>query len=159
MTSLSRLLALVVVLAVPAAACADDGEVPTSGTADPGADGGGGTEVTVVLDGGEFDRVTYTVTCGEGGGTVEPEVPGVDPGRACERLADPAVVELLVEGPPADRLCTEVWGGPQVATITGRLGGEPVEAEVSRVNGCEIDTWDRLLAGLLPPTEGAAAEG
>jgi hypothetical protein len=158
MTSTARLLALLIALAVPAAACADDDEIPTTGTAGP-EPGEVGTELTVVVDGGEFDQLTYTVNCDVEGGTVVPHVDGVDPAEACQRLADPAVAELLVQGPPADQICTEVYGGPQVATITGWLDGEPVEAEVSRVNGCEIDTWDRLLAGFLPPTEWVGAEG
>ena len=168
MTWTWRSLALLV-LAVAAGACATDEDVPTAGTAAPGADAdaggdgdgdGDGAGLTVVVDGGEFDRLTYTVTCGAAGAaTVVPEVPGVDPASACERLRDPAVVELLVSGPPQDRLCTEVYGGPQVATITGRLAGEAVQAEVSRVDGCQIDTWDRLLAGFLPPTVGVQAEG
>ncbi len=45
-------------------------------------------------------------------------------------------------------------GGPQEAAITGTLAGQPVDARVTRANGCEIDTWDRMLAGVLPPTSG-----
>ncbi len=154
MTSTSRLLAALLALAWAAASCAgDDDDVATSGTASPG------TEVTVVVDGGEFDRLTYTVTCGSGGPAVDPVVPGVRLADACSRLADADVARLLVEGPPADRICTEIYGGPQHASITGRVDGRSVDARITRANGCEIDTWDRLLAGLLPPTVGVAAEG
>jgi hypothetical protein len=49
---------------------------------------------------------------------------------------------------PPDLMCTQIYGGPEEAEITGTLDGEQVQASVSRQNGCEIDRWDRL-AGLF----------
>jgi len=40
--------------------------------------------------------------------------------------------------------CTQLFGGPQVATVTGTLRGEPVDARFTRVNGCEISRWDAV---------------
>jgi hypothetical protein len=50
---------------------------------------------------------------------------------------------------PADAVCTEQYGGPQTAHVTGLWRGEPVDLELSRVNGCTISQWDRL-GPLLP---------
>jgi hypothetical protein len=37
-----------------------------------------------------------------------------------------------------------IFGGPEQATVVGFVGGEEVDAELSRTNGCELDRWDRL---------------
>ena len=53
---------------------------------------------------------------------------------------------MNVEPVAADMKCTQVFGGPETATVTGPSGGEPVEAPFSRVNGCEISRWDAVSA-------------
>jgi hypothetical protein len=52
----------------------------------------------------------------------------------------------------ADQPCTEIYGGPGKATVTGTLDGAAVNATFSRSNGCEIARWEKLVAaGLIPP--------
>ena len=46
-------------------------------------------------------------------------------------------------------LCTQQYGGPQTAHVTGRWSGEPVDLELTRVDGCRISQWDSL-GPLLP---------
>ena len=41
-------------------------------------------------------------------------------------------------------MCTQQYGGPETATITGTWQGEPVNSTLSRKNGCEIARWDAL---------------
>jgi hypothetical protein len=50
---------------------------------------------------------------------------------------------------PKDRMCAQVYGGPETATITGSWRGQPVTSRLSRVNGCETSRWS-ALEGLLP---------
>jgi hypothetical protein len=50
------------------------------------------------------------------------------------------------EPTPGDVACTELFGGPQTATISGTLAGEQVDARFSRQNGCEIARWDKVAA-------------
>lgn len=150
-----RLLALVTVLAIAAAGCTDDDPISTTGGA---PEDGPTTELTVVIDGGEFNGGSYTLSCRPDDPRIVPVVDGIDPGEACQRVQDEAVAQRLINGPEPDRICTEIYGGPQRATITGTIDGEPVQTEITRVNGCEIDTWDRLLAGVLPATIGIEAE-
>ena len=45
--------------------------------------------------------------------------------------------------------CTQIYGGPAVARVTGRFRGNRIWAEFRRRDGCEIDRWDRLRP-LLP---------
>ena len=47
---------------------------------------------------------------------------------------------------PSDKACTQIFGGPETATISGRVNGEPVDARFARNNGCEIARWDSVSA-------------
>lgn len=143
--------------ALALAACGDDaGTEPTQDTV-LSPDAGPTADLAVTVAGGEFDDLSYTIVCGPDVEVVEPEVEGVEAAAACDRLADPAAVDRLRTGPPEDQICAEVYGGPQVATITGTLDGQPVEATIDRVDACGISTWEDLLGPVLPPTEGATA--
>ena len=39
--------------------------------------------------------------------------------------------------------CTQQYGGPETATVKGTLHGETIDANFSRVNGCEISRWQQ----------------
>jgi hypothetical protein len=41
--------------------------------------------------------------------------------------------------------CTDIYGGPQTATVTGTLRGKAVSARFSRRNGCEVSRWQLAL--------------
>ncbi|MGA9762584.1 MAG: hypothetical protein WBQ14_09185 [Gaiellaceae bacterium] len=45
---------------------------------------------------------------------------------------------------PTGTACTQIYGGPQVAHVRGRLAGRPIDADFSRNDGCQIARWDRL---------------
>lgn len=110
--------------------------------ADGGAPGATALEIAVWPAGeGEGSAVTATLTCDPAGGDLP------DPAAACAALAgDGAAALAPVAG---DAICTELYGGREEARITGTLDGAPVDAALSRVNGCEIDRWERLRP-LLP---------
>jgi hypothetical protein len=91
--------------------------------------------------------------------TVDPDGEGAKPAREttvrCEAPEESdacrAVARLKVEAfepTPGNVACTQQYGGPQTATVTGTLRGEPVDATFSLVNGCEISRW-RDLAPVL----------
>ncbi|MHA7223602.1 serine protease inhibitor [Arthrobacter sp. RHLT1-20] len=46
-------------------------------------------------------------------------------------------------GPP--KMCTQQYGGPQVAVVTGRFQGREVHSEFSRTDGCEIARWRAMM--------------
>ena len=99
-------------------------------------------EITYSADeGAEVQR--WTLTCEPTGGDHP------DAERAC---ADLAAEQEPFAPIPADAMCTEIWGGPQTATVRGTYRGAPVDLELSRVNGCFIDQWERLGALLPPPS-------
>ncbi len=115
---------------------------PTSPPAPPGA----AAELTVTLDEtGSGATRTLTLTCEPVGGDHP------DAAAACATLA--AVGSDGFEEVPADAMCTQQYGGPQVATVEGTLDGAPVSARFTRTDGCEIGRWD-TLAPLLPASGG-----
>jgi hypothetical protein len=74
---------------------------------------------------------TATLTCDPDGGSHP------DPVRACDALLEH---EDALEPVAGDVACTQIYGGDQVAT----LSGAGVNASFSRANGCEISRWDKL---------------
>ena len=61
--------------------------------------------------------------------------------RACYFLA---VTSRPFATVPRDAACTQVYGGPQVARVLGRLRGRSVDATFRRTNGCETARWERV---------------
>ena len=89
---------------------------------------------------GEGSAKTWTLRCAPAGGTL-PKAAAV-----CQRL-------LSLKSPFAplrkDLVCTEQYGGPQLALVTGTLRGTKVWAQLQARNGCEIARFKRL-AFLVP---------
>lgn len=76
-----------------------------------------------------------------------------DPAAALEALRLHAEAVFFPQpGPP--QMCTQQYGGPQVAVVTGRYRGRDVNREFSRTDGCEIARW-RAMAPLLGGTAGS----
>jgi hypothetical protein len=61
----------------------------------------------------------------------------------CPQLAELAASDLAPVSPQT--ACTEIFGGPDVVTITGTLATEAVDAKLTRANGCEIDRFDKFV--------------
>jgi hypothetical protein len=70
------------------------------------------------------------------------------PALACRRLR--AGGWKLVAPVPASAICTQIYGGPQVARVVGTIQGRRVRAKFTRVNGCQIARWNRLSPWLFP---------
>jgi hypothetical protein len=122
-----------------------DDEATSGGGSDgsPGPAGGGpaGTELTISVSADEGAApMTYALTCDPPGGDHP------NPQAACETLGS---LEAPFALAPAGALCTQVYGGPQTATVTGTLDGEEVTAMFSRTDGCEIARWDSLVDVLI----------
>ncbi|WP_426005837.1 serine protease inhibitor [Paenarthrobacter sp. NyZ202] len=56
--------------------------------------------------------------------------------------------EAFFPAPRPDRICTQQYGGPQVAVVHGVFRGRQVTSRFSRTDGCEIARW-KSLAPLL----------
>ena len=87
------------------------------------------------------ERMRWSLRCDPVGGTL--------PRReaACHELS--RVGWRAFAPVPADTACTEIFGGPQIAIVSGRVDGHRVWARLSRVDGCQIARWKRVPS-LLP---------
>ena len=64
----------------------------------------------------------------------------------CAADACPTVPAIAFEPVSKRRVCTDIFGGPETASIEGTLRGKTVSARFSRRNGCEIARWEAAAA-------------
>jgi hypothetical protein len=122
--------AVLVAAALVLAACGSD--EPTTPATGGGSDELANLVVTVDADGDAgAPAKELAVNCKA---PTDSDVCGAAAGISAAELAEP----------PGDVACTEIFGGPERATIRGTLRGEPVDASFSRSDGCEIDRWDKV---------------
>ena len=139
----ARLLIAIVMLAA-SAGCGSE----TDAEPDPGSGDEASTELEITFwpqGRSNGNAETWTLTCDPAGGTHR------DPDDACARLA---ALQNPFAPPPPDEICTDQYGGPEEALISGTYRGEPVSYELARTNGCEIGRFERL-GFLLPGAAGA----
>ena len=127
-------------------ACASDdaGDGSVGGSTVPGSDSGaaGGisrteNDLAIDLDPGDGSApYSWTLVCA---GVVEGTHPDAE--AACTHLQG---LEDPFAPIPDDVACTEQYGGPETAHVTGVWGGKPVDLELSRTNGCTISQWAAL---------------
>ena len=101
--------------------------------------------ITVWPQGADGPKRAWTLRCAPVGGTLPHRA------TACRRLA---AMERPFRGVPKDFACTEIYGGPQRALVTGRLRGHRVRARFDRHDGCQIARWERVRF-LFPVETGA----
>jgi hypothetical protein len=83
---------------------------------------------------GVGDAKIWTLRCDPPGGNFP------DPEEACDGLDE--LDQPFVET-PMDAICTEQFGGPQLASIQGVYRDEGVSTRFDRTDGCEIARWDK----------------
>ncbi len=136
-----RIAALIALLA--AVGCGAGADAPAAGSS-------GATELKITYwsqgsTGGAPEK--WTLRCGPAGGTLPRAA------VACRKLG-------AMRNPFApiarDAMCTEQYGGPQVALITGSFRGQPLRAQLANRNGCEISRFKRL--SFLVPGYGTGGE-
>ncbi|MFJ4915904.1 SSI family serine proteinase inhibitor [Streptomyces sp. NPDC088726] len=103
--------------------------------------GGGPTHLTVVVSGSGDPAAdgSYELECEPAGGSH----PVAE--QACERLAQlPGESTNPFSPVSRDAMCTQQFGGPATARITGSWRGRSIDAAFDRANGCEIGRWNSL---------------
>ena len=102
--------------------------------------GKGNAELAIMVKPSDSEpAVNYTLVCKDGAPAAESSHPSA--AAACTALKNnPAV---LSPGPRStDQACTQQYGGPQQATVTGIVDDSPVDASFARRDGCEISLWN-----------------
>ncbi len=100
----------------------------------------------------EFADLDYVISCLGDTATITPDI-GLSADQACRVLGGTKAQALLSNGQPADQICTQIFGGADIAVISGELDGQPVSVEIKRNDGCGIAAWD-LLGSVLPTSQG-----
>jgi hypothetical protein len=117
--------------------------VPAPAPDSPAASSGpgkGNAELAIIIIPAEGEpELSYTLACTEGVPAAESVHPAAD--AACAALKENAGL-LNASTPKTDQACTQQYGGPQKATVTGVVDGAAVDAAFSRTNGCEISAWE-----------------
>lgn len=109
-------------------------------SAPPAGPGQGNAELAISVIPAEGEPpVNHTLVCEGGVPTPESSHPSAE--AACAALKQNAAL-LSPATPGTAQACTEQYGGPQTATVTGVVDGISVETEFARTNGCEISAWD-----------------
>jgi hypothetical protein len=125
MRSLARLLPAVLAAAT-LAACGDDEQPASTAPADT-------TQLRVVVSGAGPEPVSVELRCGGA--------------KACDRSRIDKLSAVLEPDDPA-QACTQQYGGPERAHVTGTLEGKPVDATVTRSDGCGIADYEALFSAL-----------
>ena len=79
--------------------------------------------------------VTWSLGCGPAVGTLP------RPARACRLLR--ALRDPFAPVPP-DEICTQIYGGPQVALVRGTFLGRRIWTYFKRNDGCQLARWQRV---------------
>ena len=70
--------------------------------------------------------------------------------QAC-RLVGRGTLQRVARAQRGQRLCSQIYSGPQHAHVTGRIGRTHVDLTVTRTDGCGTADWTTLEALLGDP--------
>lgn len=96
-------------------------------------------QISLSVKGSEQPSKSWTLHC-PAGGTLP------DAAEACKKLA---AIDDPFAPVPKGTACTQIYGGPEIADVSGTFNGKPVNTQFSRGDGCEIERWKKV--GFLFP--------
>ncbi|QBI19805.1 hypothetical protein ER308_09715 [Egibacter rhizosphaerae] len=147
---------LLLIVVLLAAACAEDA-IPV--VDEPPEEQAPAAEIEIAVQPDEDATTTeYALRCGDDPGwsgdapTDRAELPADE---VCDDLPDR--IEAAREALAAET-CTQEYGGPQTASVTGVMDGEDVHLDVHRTDGCGIGAWEALQPLLGPAENGEMVE-
>lgn len=126
---------------------------PPSAPAPPAGPGAGNAELAIMVKPSESEpAINYTLVCQNGVPAAESKHPAAE--AACAALKNNAAL-LSPSTKSTAQACTEQYGGPQRATVTGIVDDTPIDVTFTRTNGCEISDWN-AAQDILGAAGGAA---
>lgn len=126
---------------------------PSAPSGPPAGPGAGNAELAITVKPSDTEpSLNYTLVCQGGVPSAESKHPAAQ--AACSALKEnPSILSPSTKN--TAQACTEQYGGPQTATVTGIVDETPVDATFARTNGCEISAWN--AAQPILGTSGGAA--
>jgi len=108
------------------------GDTSNSGSSDssPTAD----LQISISIRGSEAPTKLWTLHCPPGG-----TLP--DAAEACHKLGQ---IHDPFAPVPKGTACTQIYGGPEIADVSGTFNGRPVDTQFSRGDGCELERWKKV---------------
>jgi hypothetical protein len=103
--------------------------------------------LVIVFDDGRGTRKGARLTCREGLLSATGFLSRRSPRRLCWHARRQA--GFLASQPDPERICPQIYGGPERAHFRGAVGSRRIDSRFSRADGCAIADWDRVSA-LLP---------
>jgi hypothetical protein len=91
-------------------------------------------QIEISIRNSEAPTKVWTLKCPPGG-----NLP--DAATACRKLGE---VKDPFAPVPKGTACTQIYGGPEIAGVSGTFNSERVDTEFSRGDGCEIERWKRV---------------
>ena len=122
-------------LAALAVAGCGGGKDQATGDAAPTAN----LQISISVRGSEQPSKLWTLRCPPGG-----TLP--DAATACRKLGE---LDDPFAPVPKGTACTQIYGGPEIADVSGTYDGKRLDTQFSRGDGCEIERWKRV--GFLFP--------
>ena len=91
-------------------------------------------QISISIRGSEAPTKLWTLQCPPGGTLPDAEA-------ACSKLGQ---INDPFAPVPKGTACTQIYGGPEIADVSGTFNGEPVDTRFSRGNGCELERWKKV---------------
>ncbi|WP_243725486.1 SSI family serine proteinase inhibitor [Actinomadura rubrisoli] len=91
----------------------------------------------------EAPAKTWTLNCAP---------PGGDHPKAADACTALAKAKEPFKPVPKDQMCTQIYGGPEIATVKGTWQGKPIDTKFTRKDGCQLYRWSAVgpLFGNVP---------
>ena len=112
---------------------------------------GCGSDEATPATGGDDKLAALTVTVDDDGakGSAAPRELKLDcaqptDSQACGAAAGVSAAD--VQKTSGDTACTQIYGGPEEASIKGTIRGTTIDATFKRTDGCEIARWEKVQA-------------
>ena len=141
-------LSLLALAAAAVGGCGEDDDPPARPAATT-TTAAGGIDLAIRYDDGAGKEQTALLTCRDSvqraGGFLNGKAPVSE---LCETAR--SLKQLLTTQPEKDRMCTQIYGGPETARVTGTIDGEKVDRRFTRTNGCEVADFTAAAALLQP---------
>lgn len=127
---------------IPAPATGGPGTESASPTTSDSVIPDGTVDLTVSIKAtADADAKDFVLACSNN--AVDPATTLFNGKGACARVLELGT-EFFQAKPDPNKMCTQQYGGPQTAEVSGTINDQTVSASFSLIDGCQISRWDAM---------------